>query len=100
MVHVLTEPKNALVRQYQKLFKFEKVKLHFTDDALIAIAEKAITRRSGARGLRAVMEQTMLDVMFEVPSVKGLQDVTITAEVVRGEGEPVFQTVPEVGVPS
>jgi ATP-dependent Clp protease ATP-binding subunit ClpX len=100
MVHVLTEPKNALVRQYQKLFKFEKVKLNFTEDALVAIAEKSITRRSGARGLRAVMEQTMLEVMFEVPSIEGLLEVTITGDVVRGEGEPIYTSVPEVGVPS
>jgi ATP-dependent Clp protease ATP-binding subunit ClpX len=100
MVHVLTEPKNALVKQYQKLFKFEKVKLHFTDDALVAIAEKSIHRRSGARGLRAVMEQVMLNVMFDVPSLEGILEVTITAEAVRGEAVPIYQFKPEVGVPS
>jgi ATP-dependent Clp protease ATP-binding subunit ClpX len=97
MVHVLTEPKNALLKQYQKLFRFEKVRLKFTDDALIAVAEKAIARRSGARGLRAVMERVMLDVMFDVPSVEGIEEVTITADVVAGSGEPEYVTVPEVG---
>jgi ATP-dependent Clp protease ATP-binding subunit ClpX len=97
MVHVLTEPRNALMKQYQKLFKFEKVKLHFTDEALTAIAEKAITRRSGARGLRAVMESVMLDVMFDVPSIEGVTQVTITEEVVNGTGLAEFVTVPQVG---
>ncbi len=100
LVHVLTEPRNALVKQYQKLLRFEKVKLEFTDDALRAIAEKAVGRRSGARGLRAVMEKVMLDVMFDVPSVKGLQAVTITADVVAGQGTPVLTRMPEAGVPS
>ena len=100
LVHVLTEPKNALVKQYQKLFKFEKVKLDFTDDAVAAIAERAQERKSGARGLRAVMETVMLDVMFDVPSVSGISSVTITGDVVRGEAEPTYETVPEVGVPS
>ncbi len=97
MVHVLTEPKNALIKQYQKLFKFEKVRLKFTDDALVAIAEKAIGRKSGARGLRAVMESVMLEVMFEVPSVDGIEEVTITKDAVLGNGEPEFTSVPEVG---
>jgi ATP-dependent Clp protease ATP-binding subunit ClpX len=97
MVHVLTEPRNALVKQYQKLFKFEKVKLHFTDEALIAIAERAITRRAGARGLRAVMEQVMLDVMFDVPSIEGVTEVTITADCVAGKGLAEFVKLPEVG---
>ena len=100
LVHVLTEPKNALVKQYQKLFKFEKVKLSFTDEAIRAVAEKAHTRRSGARGLRAIIESVMLDVMFEVPSVEGLSEVVITEEVVLGTGEPRYETVQEYGVPS
>jgi ATP-dependent Clp protease ATP-binding subunit ClpX len=100
LVHVLTEPKNALVRQYQKLLKFEGVDLRFTEPALRAIAERAIGRKSGARGLRAVMEQVMLDVMFEVPSIQGLREITITDDVVRGEGSPVLETASEVGVPS
>jgi ATP-dependent Clp protease ATP-binding subunit ClpX len=97
LVHVLSEPRNSLVKQYQKLFKFEKVKLQFTDDALVAIAEKAIGRRSGARGLRAVMESVMLDVMFEVPSVTGVTQVTITADAVHGTGLPEYTTTEELG---
>jgi ATP-dependent Clp protease ATP-binding subunit ClpX len=97
LVHVLTEPRNALVKQYQKLFKFEKVKLTFTTDALKAIAEKATHRRSGARGLRAVMEKVMLDVMFEVPSVEGVTQVTITEDCVNGTGLPTYVAIPEVG---
>jgi ATP-dependent Clp protease ATP-binding subunit ClpX len=97
LVHVLSEPRNSLVKQYQKLFKFEKVKLAFTDDALVAIAQKAIGRRSGARGLRAVMESVMLDVMFEVPSVTGVTQVTITADAVHGTGLPEYVTTEELG---
>lgn len=97
LVHVLSEPKNALVKQYQKLFRFEKVKLTFTQEALVAIAEKAIARKSGARGLRAVIEQVMLDIMFEVPSVKGVEEVVITDAVVRGDAEPTLRMQPSVG---
>ncbi|MCB9663386.1 MAG: ATP-dependent Clp protease ATP-binding subunit ClpX [Alphaproteobacteria bacterium] len=97
LVHVLTEPKNALVKQYQKLLKFEGVELRFSEGALRAIAERAIARKSGARGLRAVLESVMLDVMFEVPSVDDLREILITEEVVRGTGQPVLRTVPEAG---
>ncbi len=99
LMHILQEPKNALIKQYQKLFKFEKVKLRFTEDALRAIAAKAQERKSGARGLRAIIESVMLEVMYEVPSVEGISEITITEEAVRGEGEPLFQTVKEIGVP-
>jgi len=99
LVHILQEPKNALVKQYQKLFKFEKVKLRFTDEALMAVSERALQRKSGARGLRATLESVMLDVMYEIPSVEGISEITITGEVVRGEGEPLYQTVKELGVP-
>ncbi len=98
LVHVLTEPKNALVKQYQKLLKFEKVKLRFTDGAVRRMAEKAQERKSGARGLRAIMEQVMLGVMYEVPSIEGLSEVVIGEDVVDGTGDPVFQTVQEFGV--
>jgi ATP-dependent Clp protease ATP-binding subunit ClpX len=101
LVHILTEPKNALIKQYQKLFKFEKVKLKFTDGAVRAVAEKAHARRSGARGLRAIIEQVMLEVMYEVPSVEGLSEVTITDEVVAGTGEPQYgKSAKEYQVPS
>jgi ATP-dependent Clp protease ATP-binding subunit ClpX len=97
LTRVLSEPRNALVKQYQKLFRFEKVKLQFTDEALTAIAKRALNRRSGARGLRAVMEHVMLDVMFEVPSVEGITQVTVTADAVNGVSPPEYVTVPEVG---
>ena len=97
LTRVLSEPRNALVKQYQKLFRFEKVKLQFTDEALTAIAKRALNRRSGARGLRAVMENVMLDVMFEVPSVEGITQVTVTADAVNGTAQPEYVTVPEVG---
>jgi ATP-dependent Clp protease ATP-binding subunit ClpX len=97
LIHVMSEPKNALVKQYQKLLRFEKVKLRFTEGAVRAMADKAYHRKSGARGLRAIMEQVMLEVMYEVPSVEGVSEVVITEEVVEGNGEPQFQTVQEFG---
>ena len=96
LVHILTQPKNALVKQYQKLFKFEKVKLTFTDEAVRAIAEKAMDRRAGARGLRSVIESVMLEVMYEVPSIDGVSEVVITDDVVSGEGSPEYVTMQEV----
>jgi len=91
LVRILREPKNSLVRQYQKLFKFEKVKLTFTDDAICAIAKEAVTRQAGARGLRTIMERVMLEIMYEVPSHEGLKEVVITAETVRDGGIPFLQ---------
>jgi len=86
LIKVMTQPKNALVKQYKKLFGFEDIKLKFTDSAIKAIAEKAIERKTGARGLRAVMEETMLDIMFELPSQKEVEEVVINEEVVvKGE---------------
>jgi ATP-dependent Clp protease ATP-binding subunit ClpX len=99
LIHILQEPKNALLKQYQKLFKFEKVKLRFTEEAIRQVAEKAEARKSGARGLRAIMESVMLEVMYEVPSIEGLSEIVITEDVVQGTGEPVYQTVKELGVP-
>jgi ATP-dependent Clp protease ATP-binding subunit ClpX len=85
LVHILKEPKNSLVRQYQKLFKFEKVNLTFTDEALQAVAELAVTRRAGARGLRTILENVMLEIMYEIPSRDDIKNLEITAEIVRGE---------------
>ncbi len=99
LVHILTEPKNALIKQYQKLLKFEKVKLRFDDEAIRAIAERAIDRKSGARGLRAIIERVMLEVMYEVPSIEGLSEVSISESVVKGDGEPEYVTTQELGVP-
>jgi ATP-dependent Clp protease ATP-binding subunit ClpX len=92
LIHVMTEPKNALVKQYQKLLRYEKVKLRFTDEAVRALAEKGCQRKSGARGLRAIMEQVMLDVMYEVPSAEGLTEVTIDEDVVRGTEKPKLKS--------
>jgi ATP-dependent Clp protease ATP-binding subunit ClpX len=86
LAHILTQPKNALIKQYQKLFMFDRVNLKIDDDAVSAIAELAQKKRSGARGLRAVMESVMLDVMFEAPSMKRLSSVTITRALVEGTG--------------
>jgi ATP-dependent Clp protease ATP-binding subunit ClpX len=97
MVHVLTEPRNSLVKQYQKLFKFERVKLSFTPEALAAIAEKAVTRRAGARGLRTILEGVMLDVMYEIPSQNNIREVIITEEVVTNKARPLIEYIRGVG---
>jgi ATP-dependent Clp protease ATP-binding subunit ClpX len=87
LVRILKEPKNALVRQYQKLFEMEGVHLKFTDGALVAIAREALKRKSGARGLRAILENTMLDIMYEIPSQPAIKEVLISEEVIT-KGEP------------
>ncbi len=86
LVRILREPKNALTRQYEKLFEFENVKLSFTEDALLAVAQKAIARKSGARGLRSVMEEAMLDIMYDVPSIDDIEECIINEQVIT-EGE-------------
>ncbi len=99
LVQVLKEPKNSLVRQYEKLFKFEKVTLTFTDEALVAVAEKAATRKAGARGLRTILEKVMLDVMFDIPSEDNIREVVITEEVINDGADPVIELVRDYGVP-
>jgi ATP-dependent Clp protease ATP-binding subunit ClpX len=89
LVKILREPKNALVKQYQKLFDMEDVKLTYTDDALVATAKKAIERKTGARGLRSIMENILLDTMFDLPSMDGVDEVLIDKEVVEGRKDPV-----------
>ncbi|MGH9390642.1 MAG: ATP-dependent Clp protease ATP-binding subunit ClpX, partial [Vicinamibacteria bacterium] len=89
LVRILKEPKNALTRQYQKLFEMENVHLRFAEGALSAIAGEALKRKSGARGLRAIMENIMLDVMFEIPSQPTIKEVVITDEVVRNREHPI-----------
>ena len=89
LVKILQEPKNALVKQYQKLFDMEDVKLSFTDDALTATAKKAIERKTGARGLRSILENILLDTMFDLPGMDGVDEVVIDADVVAGTKEPV-----------
>ncbi|MFS2318773.1 ATP-dependent Clp protease ATP-binding subunit ClpX [Maricaulis sp. D1M11] len=90
LVQILTEPKNALVRQYQRLFDMEGVGLTFTEDALTAIAERAIDRKTGARGLRSIMEGILLDTMFELPGLDGVEEIVVNAEVVDGNAKPLF----------
>ncbi|MGV6801884.1 MAG: ATP-dependent Clp protease ATP-binding subunit ClpX [bacterium] len=86
---ILTTPKNALVKQYQRLFEMEDVKLTFADDALSAIARKAIIRKTGARGLRSIMEGILLDTMFELPTLEGVEEIVINSEVVEGNAQPL-----------
>jgi len=90
LVKILTEPKNALVKQYQELFKVEGVDLQYTDEALAAMAKEAVTRKSGARGLRAIMEETMLDIMYEIPSMENVRECVVGEEVVLKNEAPIL----------
>ena len=90
LMKVLSEPKNALTKQYQKLFEFENVRLKFTENAIRAIAEKAITHKTGARGLRSVLEEHMLDIMFELPSQDNIDEVVINEEVIKNSEAPLL----------
>jgi len=89
LVEILTQPKNAIIRQYQRMFDYENVKLRFTDDALEAIADLAIARKIGARGLRMIIEDLMLDLMYQVPNQKKVREVTITREIVLAKDKPI-----------
>ena len=84
LMKILTEPKNALLKQYQRLFEFENVRLRFTDDALDTVAELALQRKVGARGLRMILEDLMLELMYNLPMQRKLRDFVVTAEMVRG----------------
>jgi len=90
LVKILTEPKNALAKQYQKFFEFERVKLRFTESALRTIAREATKRKSGARGLRAILEEIMLDTMYELPSQIGIKECIISEEVVTKREQPLI----------
>ncbi len=90
LIKILSQPKNALIKQYAKLFDMEDVKLEFTDDALIAIAKKAIERKTGARGLRSILEGILLDSMFDLPTLENVTEVVIDKDVVEGRKEPVL----------
>ena len=89
LVTILTEPKNALVKQYQRMFEMENVRLSFPDEALRAISRKAIARKTGARGLRSILESILLDTMFELPSMRGVEEVVVSADVVEGRAKPL-----------
>ena len=90
LIKVLTEPKNALIKQYKALFEMEDVKLTITDDALVAIAKKAIERKTGARGLRAIMEENLLELMYDIPDKKDVTEIVINANVINGGSLPVY----------
>jgi len=90
LMQILTVPKNALMKQYQRLFEMEDVRLTLTQEALKAIARKAIDRKTGARGLRSIMEAILLDTMFELPSLEGVENIMINREVVEGRAKPLY----------
>ncbi|ABC22351.1 ATP-dependent Clp protease ATP-binding subunit ClpX [Rhodospirillum rubrum] len=90
LVDILTTPKNALVKQYQRLFEMESTQLSFKEDALRCIALKAIARKTGARGLRSIMEGILLDTMFDLPGMEGVEEVVVNKEVVEGRAKPLF----------
>ncbi|KHD45369.1 ATP-dependent Clp protease ATP-binding subunit ClpX [Streptococcus hongkongensis] len=92
LIQILTVPKNALVKQYQALLSYDGVELEFNQDALVAIASKAIDRKTGARGLRSIIEETMLDIMFDIPSQEDISKVIITKEAVSGDSKPILET--------
>ena len=90
LIKILTEPKNALIKQYQSLFKMEKVDLEFRKDALKSIAKLAISRTTGARGLRSILETILMDTMFDLPSHENLQEVIINPETVESGKSPIM----------
>ena len=89
LVKILTEPKNALVKQYQRLFEMEDVQLTFSEESLSVISRRAIERKTGARGLRSIMEGILLETMFELPGFKGIEEIVISPEVVEGSARPL-----------
>src|SRR5881296_4282470 len=92
LTRILREPKNAITRQYQKYFDLEKVRLKFTDDAVAAISREALKRGTGARGLRAILEEVMLEIMYDLPSIQGLKECVITREVILNRERPILVT--------
>jgi ATP-dependent Clp protease ATP-binding subunit ClpX len=95
LVRILREPKNAIIKQYQKYFDLEKVRLKFTDDAVAAVAREAMKRGTGARGLRSVLEEVMLEVMYELPSIPGLKECIVTREVILNRERPILISEPK-----
>ena len=90
LVKILKEPKNSLIKQYQRLFEFENVELEFKDDAILEIAKKAITKKTGARGLRSILENILLKTMFELPDMEDVIKVTVDNNSVKGKSEPII----------
>lgn len=97
LARILTEPRNALVKQYKKLFEMEGVAVKFTEEALLAIAKDALKRKSGARGLRAILESVMLDIMYEIPSMHGVRECIINEEVIKRNAQPLYLYENQVG---
>jgi ATP-dependent Clp protease ATP-binding subunit ClpX len=91
--HILTQPRNAIIRQYQSSFSLDDVELVFQPEAIAAIADKAIRQHTGARGLRAIVESVMTDIMFDIPSLPGKKKVEITREIIEGSAKPEIQSV-------
>jgi len=98
LIDILTKPKNSLVKQFQKLLEMDGVKLKFTKGALQAIARKALARESGARGLRAILEEAMLDIMYDVPSKQGIKEVVVNEEAIASGENPLIVYHKEAGV--
>ena len=90
LVSILTKPKNSLIKQYQRLFEMENIELSFTSEALSAISEKAIQRKTGARGLRSILESILLNSMFDLPGMTGVSEVVVNEEAVSGNAEPLM----------
>ena len=90
LIKILTLPKNALVKQYQRLFGMENVQLTFTDDAMSVVARKAIDRKTGARGLRSIMEGILLDTMFDLPGLEDVEEMVVNGEVAEGRAKPLY----------
>ena len=102
MLSILVDPKNSLIKQYEKLFEIEGVKLNFTPDALVEIVEKAIERKTGARALRSILEKSMLDVMYELPTLSGVDKAIVDADAILGKSEVrlITRTGEKVPMPS
>jgi ATP-dependent Clp protease ATP-binding subunit ClpX len=90
LIHIMSEPKNALVQQYKKLFELEEVQLTFKEEALRVVAEKALAKDTGARGLRAIFEEIMLDIMYDLPSEESVKECIITEEVITQRQRPLL----------
>jgi ATP-dependent Clp protease ATP-binding subunit ClpX len=98
LIRILKEPKNALIKQYQRLFLMDAIELHFTDGAIKAIATESIKRKTGARGLRAIMEHTMMEIMFNLPSLEGVNECVISEDVILNNAEPILLYAKKVAV--
>ena len=90
LIKILNEPKNSLIKQYQRLFEFEEVELEFNDEAISEISKKAIAKKTGARGLRSILENILLKTMFELPDMENVIKVTVDAATVKGASEPII----------